>query len=35
LHPVCSASEDQGLKLVAQNQLVPRAQRHRLQGPSA
>ncbi len=30
LHPVCLASENEGLRLVAETQLVPRAQRHRL-----
>ena len=31
LHPICLASEDPGLRTVAERQLVPRAQRHRLE----
>ncbi|MGI9424370.1 MAG: hypothetical protein ACR2PA_14345 [Hyphomicrobiaceae bacterium] len=31
LHPVCLASDDAGLKFVAEKKLVPRAQQHRLQ----
>ena len=30
LHPVCLASDNEALRLVAETQLVPRAQKHRL-----
>ena len=30
LHPICLASDNEGIRLVAETQLVPRAQRHRL-----